>query len=125
MELHLDADGVSPPFEQVRAGVVEQLAAGALLPGDRLPTVRGLAEQLGLAPGTVARAYRELEADGVVETRGRAGTFVVESTDPTVRAATAAARAYAEQTARLGVPAEQAVELAARALGLADQRGAG
>ena len=125
MELHLDDDRANPPFEQIRAAVVEQLASGVLLPGDRLPTVRGLAEQLGLAPGTVARAYRELEADGVVETRGRAGTFVVESTDPTERAAIAAARAYAEQTARLGVDAEQAVELAARVLGLADQRGAG
>ena len=126
MEFHLDDDdGVRPPFERIRAGVVEQLSSGALLPGDRLPTVRGLAAQLGVAPGTVARAYRELEADGVVETRGRAGTFVVESTDPTERAATAAARAYAEQAARLGVPADRAVELVARVLGLAGQRGAG
>ena len=54
------------------------VAVGRLSPADRLPTVRDLARQLGLAPGTVARSYRELERDGVVVTRGRAGTFVAD-----------------------------------------------
>jgi len=50
-----------------------------MLPGDRLPTVRGLADTLGLAPNTVARAYRELEAGGWIVGKGRAGTFVADS----------------------------------------------
>ena len=52
------------------------MAAGRLPAGTKLPTVRQLAADLGLAANTVARAYRELEADGVVETHGRRGTFV-------------------------------------------------
>ena len=54
------------------------VAVGRLEPGSRLPTVRQLAEQLELAPGTVARTYRELEAEGIVIARGRAGTFVAD-----------------------------------------------
>ena len=52
------------------------MAQGDLAPGTRLPTVRQLAADLGLAANTVARAYRELEADGVIATYGRKGTFV-------------------------------------------------
>ena len=52
------------------------MAQGDLAPGTRLPTVRQLAADLGLAVNTVARAYRELEADGVLATYGRKGTFV-------------------------------------------------
>jgi GntR family transcriptional regulator len=52
------------------------VAAGLLRTGDRLPTVRALAARLGLATNTVARAYQELEADGLVSTRRRVGTVV-------------------------------------------------
>ena len=54
------------------------VAVARLEPGSRLPTVRALADQLELAPGTVARAYRELETEGTVTARGRAGTFVAD-----------------------------------------------
>ncbi|WP_370248922.1 GntR family transcriptional regulator [Nocardioides sp.] len=64
------------PFEQLRAQIAARVAAGELPAGTRLPAVRALAADLGLAAGTVARAYKELEADGVVETRGRHGTVV-------------------------------------------------
>jgi len=70
------------PFEQIRAQVVALVAAGRLAPGDRLPTIRALATDLGLAPGTVARAYRELEESGVVTTRRRAGTVVAAGVSP-------------------------------------------
>ena len=67
----LRVDGASPvpPFEQLRSQVVAAVDAGDLAPGERLPPVRRLAADLGVAAGTVARAYKELEADGVVETR--------------------------------------------------------
>ena len=76
--LRLDSETAVPLYEQVRAQVSVMVAVGHLAPGTRLPTIRDLAEAADLAPGTVARAYRELEADGAVEGRGRRGTFVVD-----------------------------------------------
>ncbi len=106
----------TPPFEQVRAQVTALVQSGELRPGDRLPTVRALAGELGIAANTVARAYRELEADGLVEGRGRAGTFIAD--DGHGRAARAAARTYADTVRALGLGAEEAVELVRRALGM-------
>jgi DNA-binding transcriptional regulator YhcF (GntR family) len=65
--------------------------------------VRRLAADLGLAPNTVARSYRELEADGIIETRGRRGSFVTASGDSAQRLAQAAAREYAERIRELGI----------------------
>ncbi len=74
--LRIDPASGEAPYEQVRRQIAEAAAAGMLAPGHRLPTVRSLATDLGIAANTVARAYRELEADGVVETHGRNGTLV-------------------------------------------------
>ncbi len=74
--LSIDPDSSVPPFEQLRTQVAAMTVAGELEPGQKLPTVRQLAADLGLAANTVARAYRELEADGVISTQGRRGTFV-------------------------------------------------
>jgi DNA-binding transcriptional regulator YhcF (GntR family) len=65
-------------YEQIVEQVREAIATGGLSPGDRLPTVRRLAEELDIAPGTVARAYSELERLGVVVTEGARGTRVAE-----------------------------------------------
>ena len=116
MPVTVDRDSDVPPFEQVRAGVEAMIATGELGPGDRLPTVRALAEELGLAPNTVARAYRELEADGVVQTRGRHGTRVAATGDAAHQAAIAAARTYAERVTELGLDADEALGLVSRAL---------
>jgi len=118
----VDRDSDVAPFEQIRAGVVAAIDAGELAPGDRLPTVRGLAGELGVAPNTVARAYRELESDGVVETRGRHGTRVAldADADATQRAAVAAARTYAERVTELGLEPAAALTLVTRALDRAD-----
>src|SRR3954453_6028479 len=72
----VDTASALPPFEQLRAQIASQVADGSVPAGTRLATVRQMASDLGLAPNTVARAYRELEADGVIETRGRRGSFV-------------------------------------------------
>ena len=69
-------DSELPFYEQIARRVREAVAHGELIPGDRLPPVRRLAEALDLAPGTVAKAYRELERDRVVETLGAQGTVV-------------------------------------------------
>ncbi|WP_326583863.1 GntR family transcriptional regulator [Streptomyces sp. NBC_00487] len=104
------------PYEQVRAQISEQARSGALPVGYRLPTVRGLAEQLGLAANTVAKAYRALETDGVIETRGRNGTFVAAAGSAAEREAATAAGAYAERARRLGLSEAQALSAARDAL---------
>lgn len=76
--IRIDLADPTPPYEQIRRAILEQLALGALLPGDRLPTIRALARDLGIAPGTVGRAYKELEEAGVLLTRRGAGTQVAE-----------------------------------------------
>ena len=79
MRFTIDQASPEPPFEQLRAQVAAAVATGELPAAEKLPTVRQLAADLGLAANTVARAYRELEADGVVATRGRRGTFVASA----------------------------------------------
>ncbi|MFK5583447.1 MULTISPECIES: GntR family transcriptional regulator [unclassified Serinicoccus] len=74
--VRIDPEATVPVFEQVVAQVVAGVRTGALVPGERLPPVRRLAEDLGVAVNTVAKAYRRLEEEGHVETRGRGGTVV-------------------------------------------------
>lgn len=74
--ISVDPSSAEPPFEQVRRQIAAATSAGHLEPGHKLPTVRQLAADLGLAINTVARAYRELESDRIIETHGRRGTFV-------------------------------------------------
>jgi DNA-binding transcriptional regulator YhcF (GntR family) len=119
LQITIDPGTASPPFEQVRAQVAAQARDGRLPVGYRMPTVRGLAEQLGLAVNTVAKAYRALEGDGVIETRGRHGTFLAAAGDAAARQVAAAAAAYAERAHRLGLDpaaARAAVEDALRAV---------
>lgn len=74
--IFVDLRSAVPPYEQIRSQISSLVAVGALAPGSRLPTVRSLAADLGIAAGTVARAYKELEAAGLVEARRRGGTIV-------------------------------------------------
>lgn len=82
LEIEVDLASSVPPYEQLRLQVLAHVSAQRLRAGDRLPTIRALAADLGLAAGTVARAYRELEQAGVVVTRRRTGTVVAEGADP-------------------------------------------
>ena len=114
----VDAGGSTPPFEQLRTHVLELVTSGELPAGFRLPPVRSLAEQLGLAANTVARAYKELEADGIVETRGRNGTLVSAQGDAAHRAAQLAASEYASRARSLGLTPDAALDLVKTALTL-------
>jgi DNA-binding transcriptional regulator YhcF (GntR family) len=116
MDLVIDFSSEVPPFEQLRTGIAKRVTSGELAPGTRLATVRQLASDLGLAPNTVARAYRELEADGVVSTQGRRGTFV-SSTHERVpdEGLLAQATDFAKQARRLGYTVQEAVHLVERA----------
>ncbi len=118
MDIVIDADSAVPPYEQVRLRIAELAAAGALAAGAKLPPVRQLATELGLAANTVARAYRELEQAGLVETRGRAGTVITARAAQTPAAAQKAAQRYAEQVTALGLSPQAALELVRAALGL-------
>lgn len=109
--LPLDPADPDPASEQLRRQVARRAAEGDLAPGTRLPTVRALATELGLAAGTVARAYRGLEADGVVVTGGRRGTFVAASPAAAAAEALAAAGQYAATARRLGLSREEARNL--------------
>lgn len=106
-------DGAAAPYEQLRDAIRAKIERGTLAPGDRLPPVRTAATELGLAPNTVARAYRELEHAGWLEGRGRAGTFVPGTLpapdDPTV-ALRAAAGTYLRRARELGFGPEEATE---------------
>jgi DNA-binding transcriptional regulator YhcF (GntR family) len=113
LSLRVDEASSDPPYEQIRTQVTEQVDSGELPAGTRLPSVRSLAGQLGLAANTVARAYRELEHAGVVTTRGRNGTIV--NGDASDRAAKDAAATYADVMRALGVRQDEAIELVRRA----------
>lgn len=116
MEIHpVDPSLPTPPFEQLRVQIAARVASGELSPGAKLPTVRGLATELGLAANTVARVYRELEADRVVVTEGRRGTFVATSAAGGSREAVDAASAYVDTARRLGLSRTEATLLVERA----------
>jgi DNA-binding transcriptional regulator YhcF (GntR family) len=115
VNLAVDPSSGVPPFEQVRDGLRAQVESGALAPSFRLPPVRSLAVDLDLAANTVARAYKELEALGVVETRGRAGTFVAGS--GVERSLREAASSYVAAARSLGLTDDEALDAVRRALG--------
>ncbi|GAA3101469.1 DNA-binding transcriptional regulator YhcF (GntR family) [Kribbella aluminosa] len=116
MDITVDPVGLTPPYEQVRSQLEALIRAGELARGTRLPTVRQLSLDLGLAVNTVARAYKELEADQLVETRGRNGTFVLASRSQINDAATRAAAVKLAQAAReAGLSFAEATEILQRA----------
>jgi DNA-binding transcriptional regulator YhcF (GntR family) len=118
MDLVIDADSPVPPYEQVRIQLAHLAATGALPAGTKLPPVRQLATDLGLAANTVARAYRELEHAGLVQTRGRLGTVITARAARVPAEAQKAAQRYAEQTKALGLSPHTALDLVRAALQL-------
>ena len=76
MKVAIDTRNPLPVFAQLVAQIKSAVLAGTLMPGAALPTIRQLANDLQLNNNTVAKAYRTLERDSVIETRGRRGTFV-------------------------------------------------
>lgn len=101
--LSIDAESTIPPFEQLRSQLADAVITGRFKSEDRLPTVRKLAGDLGLAVNTVARAYRELELAGIIEARGRHGTFVTSSPSPRSRSGARSAAAFVQRMRELGI----------------------
>ena len=110
--LIVDTDDPTPPYEQLRRQLTELIESGVLQPGVRLPPLRQLAADLGLAVGTVARAYRELDSAGLISSRRGGGTRVT-ATAPALSDAQREqlvlkhARAFVQQAALLGADEQQ------------------
>jgi len=125
--LTVDAAGATPPYEQIRTQIARMVGGGVLAPGARLPTIQQLANDLALAPGTVARAYKELERDGVVVSRRRAGTTVAAA-PPKVPAreirqeVDAAIERFVLELRQLGADPEDALARVQRLLGTPSAR---
>ena len=113
MLIRVDPDLPTPIFEQVVEQVVEGIRTGALVPGEQLPPVRQLAADLGIAANTAAKAYRQLEEEGHVETRGRGGTLVRDELAPTLPSRTAA-EDFARAAHGAGLDLSQAIGLLRR-----------
>jgi DNA-binding transcriptional regulator YhcF (GntR family) len=111
--VEVDPGSPTPPYEQIRSQVATMIAAGTLSAGAQLPPIRQLAADLGLAANTVARAYRELEVEGLVHSRVRHGTVVAPSRGPldpgeVRRRLGEAAATFATTTRQLGVSPDEA-----------------
>ena len=85
VQIHISAGDGVPIYQQIVNQVKYLIASGRLGPGEEMPPIRVLAERLLVNPNTVARAYRELEAAGVVEKRRTAGTYVSDAGSPLAR----------------------------------------
>lgn len=121
LALRVDSQDPTPPYEQLHRQLATAIASGALPPGTRLPTVRQLAADLGIAAGTVMRAYSELESGGLVATRRGAGTTVATtprtlSPEERQRLLAAQAAAFVAHARLLGATDEAVGEAVQKAL---------
>jgi DNA-binding transcriptional regulator YhcF (GntR family) len=121
--LIVDTGDPTPPYEQLRRQLADLIESAVLQPGDRLPPVRQLAADLGLAAGTVGRTYRELESAGLLSSRRGGGTRV-SATVPALSDAERAqlvhthAEAFVQRAALLGADQQLILTAVARALRL-------
>ncbi|XCB29811.1 GntR family transcriptional regulator [Arcanobacterium hippocoleae] len=110
----IDPSLPSPPYEQLKQQIIATQKSGNFPTGYRLPSVRHLALELGIAPGTVARAYKDLESAGIIETRGRHGTYLrslQETRSISENSPESLARKFAAAARTAGLGTEQALEL--------------
>jgi GntR family transcriptional regulator len=101
----------TPPYEQLRRQFADLIGSGVLAPGDRLPPLRQLAADLGLAVGTVARTYRELESVGLIRSRRGGGTRVAPAAGHPRDGAAALRRSAEEFVRRAQLLGAQAADI--------------
>ena len=116
MDIHISPHDGVPIYLQIVNQVKYLVAAGRLAPGEELPAIRVLAEQLVVNPNTVARAYRELEIAGVVSKRRTSGTYVSDAGSPLTRRErrkilTERIDALLAEARQLGIPTDDVIEL--------------
>ena len=118
---HIDARSPTPLYAQISTRLRVAIAAGELTPGDALPSVRNLAGRLRVNPATVVQAYRDLEAEGFVEMRQGAGTFVREvipdrRASERTRQASGLVRQLVAEAGRLGISSKELLQAIAQEL---------
>ncbi|MEO6511252.1 MAG: GntR family transcriptional regulator [Nocardioides sp.] len=111
VSLTLDLRAASPAYEQVRAQLAGHIRSGTVAPGTKLPVVRALASDLGIAVNTIARAYQELEREGLVTTRRRVGTIVCDVVPVVPGAVNDAVARLAEAAHTAGLPVDTVLDL--------------
>lgn len=117
MRINISTSEGAPIYRQIVRQVMRLVVVGRLVPGEQLPPVRRLAEQLVINPNTVARAYRELETAGVLVTRPGSGVFATEPAAPSLadrrkqRALKGRVDELLAEARRAGVDVEALVEL--------------
>lgn len=114
--MQIDHESSVTLYEQLHSGFIERITSGELIAGTKLPTVRQLATDLSVAPYTIARVYRALEADGFVKTLGRNGTVVNAREGTSAELLQVTANEYAARARELGISAEDALGYARTAL---------
>lgn len=121
LTLAVDTRSAIPPYEQIRLQLLDALKSGLLRAGERLPSIRQLAGDLGLATNTVGRAFKELESEGFIESRGPLGSFVGKtktlSQKERRKLLDAAAESFALEAKRLGIDSADALNAVRAALG--------
>lgn len=120
MRITLGPDDRATASERLARAIEARIHRGSLAPGERLPPVRALADELGLAPNTVAKSYRRLEEAGLIEGRGRSGTFVAGALPNAVpereRRLAEAADAFVRRGSQLGFGGTEIARALRRAL---------
>ena len=112
LRITFDPDSSEPVFAQICSAIRVDVTSGRLAAGVRLPTTRALAAELDVAVNTVAKAYRELELEGVVEGRGRHGTYVMDLADTAAERET---MCFVTTMRNLGMTREETLALVRRA----------
>lgn len=113
LEILLDVERGLPVYRQIYEGIASALAAGGLQPDEQLPTIHELAQKLSVHPNTVARAYRELERDGLITARRGRGSFPVDREPPPGQRDALArdiARRALTEAARHGISSDELVD---------------
>lgn len=121
LQLRINPGSSQPIYRQITDQLRQAIASGALPPGEALPSVRAMAEQLVINPNTVARAYAELAKEGLVDSSQGLGVFISErrqiySMEERQRRLREAARAFANETAFLDFTREQLLKSVEQAI---------
>ncbi len=116
--LNLNYRDSRPIYEQLRDGYRELLISGAIMPGERLPSVRELATQLAINPNTIQRAYRELEAEGYIYSVPGKGAFAASKSDVSAQRKSALLEKFDQAASELMFLGVRAEELTDRIRGL-------
>lgn len=112
--ISLNSRDARPIYEQVKDGLRHLVVAGAILPGDQLPSVRALASSLAINPNTIQRAYEALEQEGYLATTPGKGSFAAPQTDINRDRRTQLLKLFDESTAELLFLGMTAAQLAQR-----------